>query len=1112
MRLIQSRRFALAALLAFAALPARAALLTVIASTTWSALNPAAGDTILVKNGATLTVNQANAQIAGITLGGGNPNGGQGTLSFAAGSDLTIAGSLTLGSGGNNGNLNMTSGGTLTLSGFVSSSVGTFTRGTGTIVLTGTNTLPTAGAYSTYNNLSVSANTTSLGQNTTVAGGLDVSGGTLNTATRTLTVNGTANIDGSLTLTNTTTITGATDIGGTLNITSATGVKTFTGAVSINGTWNNTVAGNVFLGNNLTNNGTFTSGTGTYTFNGVAAQTLTGTAGTTSFAIFVLNNANGLSLTSHDLTVTTLLTLSAGKITTGANVVYVSNGSAIGAGAGRFIEGNLKKPIPTGANVAESFEVGGNGGANYSPVNLIFASVSAGGDVTVSTTSGSHPQLASSGLDTTTPAKLNRWWSIANTGVAFTTYTAAFTYVATEVDAAANATAFAAMRYDGADWNPISLLGAPTTTSLSISSETEFGAFAIGEVLEYNVNRGTAGRFNAYDPPPVTPTNSIQGLIRTKTAGTAFTLRIVHLNAGGTALQNVNKDSIRVELVDASNTGGTYTNNCSNAWAVIATVNTAFPSNTDQLDVTFAALVTNSYPSVRVKVTRTSGGTDTGCSGDRFAIKPNDLVVSATDTDWQTAGTARTLNNSAASGGVVHAASTAAASTPRPFTLNVTARNASSPTPTTTTNYAGSPTLVGGYPTCALPAGCVTGTLSVGSWSASAGVVSASAHYSEAGTFNLQFEDRTFANVDVVDTPQATRTIPAAAAALIGRFVPDRFTFAVVTAPQFRTFNSAACVSRSFTYVGQPFWFATTPSVTLSAVNAGGGITSNYALNTSASKPAFSRTFADAGAPPGAALSSASADTLPTLTGAGAATYTPAAGTLSYTRNATTPVTPFNASITLSLAATDSTEAATAGNGTISATTLVLNGAGSGITFDSGRELRWGQLRLLDVFGPLTGNSSGNSPVAIQAQYWQSAAAGFVTNTADNCSAFTEQNFVLDSHRGAITAANLPTSTLVSNGKLSMGVGTLVSGIGSINVISPTTAITSPGNVRICLDLDSPSTQTDNTCVAPAPANQAHLQGRWADTGSYDRDPNARAGFGLYGAQPRNFIYFRENY
>src|SRR5690606_24737352 len=68
------------------------------------------------------------------------------------------------------------------------------------------------------------------------------------------------------------------------------------------------------------------------------------------------------------------------------------------------------------------------------------------------------------------------------------------------------------------------------------------------------------------------------------------------------------------------------------------------------------------------------------------------------------------------------------------------------------------------------------------------------------------------------------------------RFVPDRFALTSLTAPVLRTFGAsdAACSAppagprRSFTYVGQPFGYATTPSAVVTAQNASGGTTTNY--------------------------------------------------------------------------------------------------------------------------------------------------------------------------------------------------------------------------------------------------------------------------------------------
>jgi hypothetical protein len=87
----------------------------------------------------------------------------------------------------------------------------------------------------------------------------------------------------------------------------------------------------------------------------------------------------------------------------------------------------------------------------------------------------------------------------------------------------------------------------------------------------------------------------------------------------------------------------------------------------------------------------------------------------------------------------------------------------------------------------------------------------------------------------------------------------------------------------------------------------------------------------------------------------------------------------------------------------------------------------------------------------------------------------------------------------------------LLGGIARANVGAPTSpSITTPGTAKICLDLDS-GTQTDPDCVAPTPANQGHLQGKWRGA-AFDKDPEARIGFGVFGAQPKNFIFFRENY
>lgn len=935
-----------------------------------------------------------------------------------------------------------------------------------------------------------------------------------------------------------------TSISGTLTFNNAGGDGRFDGLVTVDGTWSNT--GNApmdFRGSLTINTGaTFTAGTGTYTFDGGAAQTITGPSGAaTTFANLTLNNANGLSLANtHSLTVTTLLTLTAGKITTNAGNVYISNGSAIGsAGATDFIDGNLKKRVATGTPVARAFEVGT--GTTYCPVAVIFASVTVAGDITVNCTSGSHPQLATSGLDTTTPAKLNRWWTIANDAtnpVSFTTYAATFTYLAADIDAGANSAAFIAARFASGNWNPTTLSGTPSNTLLSVTSETGFGDFAIGEGLGYNINQGTVGRFNAFNTG-----GPVQGYITTRTAGTAFSLTLVHLTTTGLALQGNATFNGRVELLDARPTGGTFTNNCSSAWTTViydSGIVTNLFNNQNTITFNFPAIA-NSWPDVRVRVTRTSGGGEVGCSFDRFAIMPASLLLEALDGDWRSAGTARLLHNTGASGGNVHAASTSAAPAPRPFTLRVTAFNAAA-TPAITTNYAGNPTIKSGTPACALPSGCATGTLALGGWTGTAntGVRAASSHYSEAGTFNLQIEDTTFAAVDTADTTLAARTVAQSSPAPreIGRFVPDQFIFsAAVTPPALQTFG-ASCATRSFTYVGQPFWFATLPSAVVNAVNAAGAgnVTTNYRGTLFKLAPSgFSEVYSNNSIGPAVdcKLSSnlntscTAANAPPSLSaGNGTGTYAAAStgSVLVYDRSATTPQAPYTANISLTVNATDSSESATAGNpgsssgcsgacpALTSATALVFNGGGSGMAFDSGAAFRYGQLVLRDVFAPLNGNSGGQVPMLLEARYWDGTT--FAPNTLDSCTSFIAQNFVLYSHAGAVTTTNMVTPTAGSIGNINIPIATpltLSSGSAFLNVSRPSPTIAAPGSVRVCLDLDVAAGGNDPTCQSVTPSNKTYLQGRWTAS-NYDQDPSARAALGLFGSQPRNFIFQRENF
>lgn len=75
---------------------------------------------------------------------------------------------------------------------------------------------------------------------------------------------------------------------------------------------------NISLGNSWTDNGTFTPGTGTLTFNGTGTQTITKAIGET-FNSIIVNKASGTVFLANNVIVNNTLTMTAGNIDCGAN-------------------------------------------------------------------------------------------------------------------------------------------------------------------------------------------------------------------------------------------------------------------------------------------------------------------------------------------------------------------------------------------------------------------------------------------------------------------------------------------------------------------------------------------------------------------------------------------------------------------------------------------------------------------------------------------------------------------------------------------------------------------------------------------------------------------------
>ncbi len=274
----------------------------------WSSFtaSPTSSYTITVGGGVTLSVNSTTATCGELILG--DATAGDAVLTFAASSDiLTVSGAsgIVLGaSGGSKGDVEMSSGGSLSTTEFTSTNAGTSYAAGGTITLTATGALP--GYFTSFSNLTINnTNTVTTTGNFGVTGTLTLSNGgsltlgaLITSAIKALTLSGGC----TLTCLN-------YNISGTITTltTSGGGVATFSGgAISQITTYNNTGGTTLDLVQcNLQNIGTInSSGTSVVEGNGIvgSVQTINVTSGTmepgapfSSASIFTVNASGNFS-------------------------------------------------------------------------------------------------------------------------------------------------------------------------------------------------------------------------------------------------------------------------------------------------------------------------------------------------------------------------------------------------------------------------------------------------------------------------------------------------------------------------------------------------------------------------------------------------------------------------------------------------------------------------------------------------------------------------------------------------------------------------------------------------------------------------------------------------
>ena len=147
--------------------------------------------------------------------------------------------------------------------------------------------------------------------------------------------------------------------------------------------------------------------------------------------------------------------------------------------------------------------------------------------------------------------------------------------------------------------------------------------------------------------------------------------------------------------------------------------------------------------------------------------------------------------------------------------------------------------------------------------------------------------------------------------------------------------------------------------------------------------------------------------------------------------------------------------------------------------------------------------------VPVQAQYWNGKA--WVLNASDSCTSVPAASVALSNYMDSKGAATAGWTTTPSAVTISSGNGTL-----SLGAPSPS----STGSVDFAFNLGA--TTTDQSCLASHPASTAaNLSWLRAQNGSangcagvstYDRDPSARATFGVYQPETKKAVYSRELY
>jgi hypothetical protein len=332
--------------------------------------------------------------------------------------------------------------------------------------------------------------------------------------------------------------------------------------------------------------------------------------------------------------------------------------------------------------------------------------------------------------------------------------------------------------------------------------------------------------------------------------------------------------------------------------------------------------------------------------------------------------------------------------------------------------------------------------------------------FNEVGIIDLT------ASINYLGTGIVTTTLSS-----IGRFTPASFS---ITAPVNGSWqNEQTSGNGGFTYIGQPFSYATVPAFTLNALSAAGDITVNYSdawskltdLAIVFNEPTSDRVKLDSTAEAGAFMPlvyTKDSTSLDIPTGNGSFDFEfAAADSFVYTRDANSQVTPFAPTIDLVIVSITDSDSITTGVVDTTLTPVSPNATST--------DMRFGRLGMSNEHG-----SELTALVMPMRVEIFNASGFFAVHSDDFATQIDFSNLILNDQLSTPTAS---TVTVVNS--------TASGGVFDVNFSSPGAGV--DGDIDV------------TPLLGAAGANLEWLQYDWnTGTNTFDENPTAKATFGIY--------------